>query len=106
MELLDIDERVRAGAAWLDANGPEGWAGKVDLPELDILNTRKCVLGQLYAEEADGEPGYWHVLDNMLPNYAMSREMGFSGTLCDMPLLTEAWRRFILARREELALAA
>lgn len=106
MELLDIEERVRAGAAWLDASGPEGWAGQIDLPELDILNTRKCVLGQLYGEEADGEPGYWYALYYMLPSYATSREMGFSGTDQEMQALTEAWRRLILARREELALAA
>lgn len=40
---------VAAGAAWLDENEP-GWEGRIDLADLDLANSCRCVLGQVMPE--------------------------------------------------------
>jgi hypothetical protein len=42
-------ERVERGAAWLDEKVPE-WYLRIDVAALDLSDTCRCVLGQLWAE--------------------------------------------------------
>lgn len=39
--------RIRAGAAWLDEHKP-GWRDHVVINDLDLSNTCRCVLGQIF----------------------------------------------------------
>lgn len=50
---MDNHERVANGVAWLDENGPDDWRNLIDLTTLDISDSGFCVLGQVYAPEAD-----------------------------------------------------
>lgn len=47
MNMMTIEERVQAGAAWLDERYP-GWFQVIDLGTLDISRCDLCVLGQVY----------------------------------------------------------
>jgi hypothetical protein len=47
-------QRVAAGAALLDTKAP-GWAGKVDVGELEIANPEWCVLGQVFGGYVEGK---------------------------------------------------
>jgi hypothetical protein len=40
-----IEERVAAGAAWLDTNHP-GWVERIDMRQLDMADACHCVIGQ------------------------------------------------------------
>jgi hypothetical protein len=44
-----IEQRVAAGAEWLDANLPE-WVEKVDLGQLRLLSPCLCILGQAFGD--------------------------------------------------------
>jgi len=51
-----IKQRVEAGAEFLDFIYGDEWRGKINLEELDISNSKRCVLGQTdsdYAEHAE-----------------------------------------------------
>lgn len=109
MNVYDAEARVAAGAAWMDANGPEGWLDKIALPYLNINSPHSCVLGQVYDTKATmWEPGYSYAVKNLLrSDYDAAMRLGFNGTTeHEMVVLTETWRRYITAKREELALAA
>lgn len=114
MKMQEIDERVQAGAAWLDANAPEGWVNSIALPYLDINSPSRCVLGQLFEDRKEWVNGYYFALMNMMAgDQEMAMDLGFNALrgeyeerVAEMPVLTEAWRRYITAKREELALAA
>jgi hypothetical protein len=43
---MSVDDRVAAGAAWLDANRPSWWQ-RINLDTLDLSLNCGCVLGQL-----------------------------------------------------------
>lgn len=47
--MASIEERVTAGAAWLDEHRP-GWWQRIDLETLDLGDPCKCVLGQEYGD--------------------------------------------------------
>lgn len=48
-----IKERVLRGIALLErVHGPD-WIDKIDIESLDLCDSTTCVLGQVYAEEAD-----------------------------------------------------
>ena len=59
-----IAVRVSRGIAWLDAEQP-GWERSIDLTELDVSSCTACVLGQVFAREADDEgwSGFEYALD-------------------------------------------
>lgn len=55
--------RVRRGAKWLDEAEP-GWARRVRVAELDMIECDRCVLGQLYGNfwsrlRETGRSWYW-----------------------------------------------
>lgn len=47
------EEQVRAGIALLDQKVPD-WRDQVDVAELDMVEYRQCVLGQVYGSYHDG----------------------------------------------------
>lgn len=49
---MDLNERIALGTQFLDSVKP-GWAGEIDLEELDLSMPSSCVLGQLFEAEAD-----------------------------------------------------
>jgi hypothetical protein len=59
--MLTIQERVAKGIAYLDEFGPEDWFSRIDLSQLDIADPKWCVLGQVFACDADeyNTTGYW-----------------------------------------------
>lgn len=46
-------ESVSLAARWLDKVNP-GWAKRVDFSILDMMNPRRCILGQVF------QPSVWH----------------------------------------------
>lgn len=114
MNMQAIEERVQAGAAWLDANVEEGWVNRIALPYLNINSPFCCVLGQLFEDQKEWVNGYYFALMNLLGgDQEEAMALGFNASygeyqdrVAEMPVLTEAWRRYITAKREELALAA
>lgn len=60
MSMENARKAVRKGAAVLDKYADieggffPGWRGRIDLENLDMSNTGKCVLGQLFGEYTDG----------------------------------------------------
>lgn len=94
----DIEGRVFDGAAFLDMNGPANWdtPERVDLTTLDICDSGKCLLAQLYSSYNSGK------LELDLDDYACI-ELGFAHHHSDADgmceLLTAAWKRTINTRR-------
>lgn len=53
-----IVNRVERGVSWLDAHVPD-WIDKVEVIELQMADPCRCILGQVFGDEADPEPyGY------------------------------------------------
>lgn len=96
MPELSIEERVAAGAAWLDKHRP-GWADAINLDQLDLADCTVCVLGQVYgdfwnAPLSDGLPGEWT---------RRATEMGFADDHGRYTELNEAWAALIDERRAD-----
>ncbi|TDB90878.1 hypothetical protein E1264_03365 [Actinomadura sp. KC216] len=91
--MLDIEVRVKDGAAFLDEKRP-GWADEIDLETLDVADGDYCVLAQLYD---DYNTGYYVLgLDDVWDR----RDLGFSAIGYDeYPALTDAWHALITERR-------
>lgn len=110
-------ERVRAGAAWLDANHP-GWVERIDLASLDLSDCQQCILGQTFGDYFDAP-----IFEDDSDKFRARREaelasfLGFRSSLpwgwrYVMPAdsshdagkeyaeLTDAWRALIAARRD------
>lgn len=106
-----LQERIRAGAKWLDANA-EGWRDRVQVIDLKLENACTCVLGQVFTDDAlalfhkdpmkhgryrpitgYGEtgtaysPGYWYVLDRDFQgpelNHRSAAQLAFDYVECD-----------------------
>lgn len=97
--------RVVAGACWLDAKLP-GWEKKIDLGSLDLGNTCRCILGQLWGNYGDA-------VDSFLTEapggdkeqeraFTLASDWGFnlSDDEPDWSMLQEAWVYEILSRTE------
>ncbi len=94
-----IEQRVAAGAAWLDEHEP-GWERRIDLATLDLASSCRCVLGQLFAGKVSAHgSGYFWALDQGLEG---TEELGFCAPLVedhrDWPSLDEAWIALIKER--------
>lgn len=81
------ERSVDRAATLLDEHEP-GWAGRVDLQNLDMMSCFKCVLGQIFDHEARRgadtgfEFGYWRsyfqpMLDGAVGMYGCS-DFGFA----------------------------
>lgn len=93
-----IQERVEAGAKWLDDNRP-GWVDRIDLDTFYLGDCVTCVLGQL-----DGD--YCLTLErDFHDNVREAAGLGFALPASEPPMgqayaeLTAAWRDYITARR-------
>ena len=100
--MTTIEERVEAGAAWLEANRP-GWVDRINLKTLNLGDPCKCVLGQEF-----GTYGVAPIACS--PESTVPLGMLASAELddalagqwqCDVEYveLTAAWRDYITARR-------
>ena len=104
----ELDQRVAAGAAFLDDHVPN-WHNRVDTDTLAVSQTARCVLGQVWPS------GYFGFVRRHSPGSQFDirhgsevERLGFG--IADDDLftvegagiyteLTEAWRRYIVARR-------
>lgn len=98
MSGLSIEERVAAGAEWLDANA-SGWVAQIDLSSLDIAEPCGCILGQVYGHYFRSPRSARHAGGYEEFDY-LSDDRGFNGDEDEMTALTLAWADLILARRE------
>lgn len=89
-----LEEAVRNGATLLDELRP-GWHEGVDVRTLYMGDTRHCVLGQIY--------GLYNVGCEAIGTAYFdprNRRLGFNGARAwDFPVLTDAWKCEIEARR-------
>jgi len=99
-----IDERVAAGAKWLDEHRP-GWWQRIDLDTLNLGDPCQCVLGQLYGHFVYAPDEIW--TNNLSFAGGFNAEVGLRGdydeTVTEFAALTAAWRTLIQARRDETA---
>lgn len=84
-------QRVHNGAQWLDSVMP-GWAGKVNLAELDMAQCLHCMLGQVKPLDHDY---YWY-MDNKPFNWDVIH--GFAAGLTSYRALTDLWAMEVRAR--------
>lgn len=96
MDELTIEQRVAAGAAWLDEHAP-GWVAQIDLSSLDIEEPCNCILGQVYGHYFKS-PRQARIL---FEDDYIADERGFNGAEEDMAPLNRAWADLILDRRRE-----
>lgn len=52
MTYYSMDQAVTAGWAWLEKHAP-GWQERVDTDVLDMSTGERCILGQVFEEEAE-----------------------------------------------------
>ena len=105
---MTINERVTRGAAALDKANP-GWERRVDLSKLDLQDSCRCVLGQLYGHYFDGlmalENGSVPIDMAVTPG----ANLGFNARSGEPPsayrALDEAWISFIKERFDTGALS-
>jgi hypothetical protein len=84
LTLDDAIDRVREGAAFLDAQVPN-WRAGIDPFDLDLRSHTQCVLGQLFGHYNDG-------MQALGLGWVELEHYGFdSDDDADFPLLTEAW---------------
>jgi hypothetical protein len=97
--MATINERVAYGAAVLDQKSP-GWESQIDLSKLDLNDSCRCVLGQIYGHYFDG----LMVLDK-----GSGGSMGFNIYASESPNrfadLDEAWISLIKERFDTGALS-
>jgi hypothetical protein len=92
---LTIEQRVEAGASWLDQHAP-GWFDVVDLGRLDVSEPECCPLGFIYGN-------WWDAPEPI----AMRADLGFyyRHDHTEYEPLTDAWRAEIERRRAEAGTA-
>jgi hypothetical protein len=99
--MATVVERVQAGATALDAVRP-GWAGEINIDQLDISSNANCIVGQL---ERHGFPlaALVPAEQRYYPMNAVAR-FGLQPTSWDEgPALTAEWKKQIQLRRERVA---
>ncbi len=96
--MATIQERVQAGADLLDREMP-GWDERIELGQLSVLSTCRCVIGQLFAGdwfEGTHRLGFHGEIGEPTSTFAC----GFDAyTDEEYDILTAAWRDLIAARR-------
>jgi hypothetical protein len=51
--------RVRLGIGLLDTFGPDDWRERIDIKRLDLADSSRCVLGQVYGGYEQGCRRLW-----------------------------------------------
>lgn len=105
----DFRKRIERGAAWLDRVKP-GWRDLIDLDTLNLADAESCVLGQVFADEADDltTDGFDYVAEYMSPPPEIETNWfskhGFDQSInltaaspwsLDYTPLTDAWREYL-----------
>lgn len=107
---LTIEQRVAAGAAYLDEHKP-GWIDEIELAALDLANTCLCVLGQVYGNYWTSEPVLAYAAGvDAEPGQNVIAALGFNARWRENPRdelpelreLNVAWLRLIESRRAEV----
>lgn len=99
-----FDIVVARGVGWLDENAPAQWWDRIDYDTLDVSDGHTCVLGQVFAAEADTAgiaAGYIYALREF--DDIAEIAMGFCGGDSDYYFLREAWIDAIENRRAEVS---
>ncbi|MFF7750399.1 hypothetical protein ACFZCP_14230 [Streptomyces sp. NPDC007971] len=94
IDTLSVVQRASNGFVLMNRVGPEDWRERVELSLLDIDHGYFCVLGQVYAEEGNGQ-GYEYALAHLdfLTDGDVLERFGFYGlNEEDGHALTKAWR--------------
>ncbi|MEU0214990.1 hypothetical protein ABZ281_07625 [Streptomyces sp. NPDC006265] len=105
VEAISVEQRASNGFEFLSLRGPEGWRERINRDLLDIDHGYFCVLGQVYAEEAEGE-GYEYALGELAFGVKGGVEdLVFFGFYSlrgneDGPALTKAWRALLAGETE------
>jgi len=112
----NLDQRVEAGATWLDTYGPADWAQRVEPARLHMASAYRCVLGQVFADRAiadrgEEEDGYSYACDLAVengsagndPGFLWGQTHGFAGNEGDLNALEGRWLRLIADRAATLA---
>lgn len=98
-----IQERVAAGAAWLDAHepdyyAPDPWYERIEVEHLQLTSTCNCVLGQLWGN-------YWtavreQALGDTAPlGFNVRAHLLVADRIAEVAALEAEWYRVITARR-------
>jgi hypothetical protein len=102
---LVVAERVAAGVAWLDEHEP-GWETLMNVLDLEMSVSCRCVLGQVYADDAEHsfyQDGFAYGISAHDIGFETGIALGFDADT-RMPdnweALTAEWRRVIQARLE------
>ena len=61
-----VEARVARGAAWLDSEQP-GWERRIDLATLDLQDSCRCVLGQVFGTELHHDGFRWALSNLTVP---------------------------------------
>jgi hypothetical protein len=86
------EERVARGVAFLDEHAP-GWRDKVEINDLRMQDSCRCVLGQVFNDEDGGESrGYYWASDKWLLAGGQAARLGFdAGYGMPFEALQAAW---------------
>lgn len=95
---VDLEQRVDAGAAWLDVKYP-GWFLKVKTKSLDLEDGCQCVFGQLF-RNFNAIEDYLRVMEPDVDLVARGLNLPeHDRTDANWQALTNCWRRAINTRR-------
>lgn len=99
------DRGVAAGAALLDERIPQWWQ-RIDVGQLDLADSCRCVLGQLYPVMLPAELSYdrGRVALDLTPETAQQMGFNIGDDTEDEPSfadLDEAWLRVVKQRHED-----
>lgn len=72
----DMRARVRVGIELLDDRGPKDWRDRIDLSILDLLHYTTCILGQVYAADAQRLNSIPRANDPVSPYLATGYDVG------------------------------
>jgi len=98
---MNLETKVAKGAVLLDGIDPE-WFDKIELEDLDMMECKFCILGQLYGDYESGlhEIGFHYDQKG----HARRFDYGFSTSFSEGGShreLTEPWKQEILNRRQK-----
>lgn len=99
--------RVKKGAAILDQKFPD-WIWRINIDELDIQNSKYCVLGQLFGSYTKGlkkigfdndwkeyHYGFLDITGVLLPQWFWNNVPNWFGVK-----LSKCWKKYLIQRRE------
>lgn len=112
VEAMSPEQRASNGFEFLNLIAPENWRERIDVALLDIDHGYLCVLGQIFANEADDAgydgDGYVYALAEFeFDRFGSNEELIFYGLYSlnmdsDGPALTAAWRSLLRGETEPL----